>query len=600
MMKILSAKRLSMVVCVGVLCYAWGVLVIGNADLLYVAQDFSPWLGTNDYFRDSISHPGGMREWVGEWLTQLFYYPWLGASVLVAMWGGITFLLIKACRLQGGMALLALLPSIALLVSITQLGYWIFCLKTSSYWFGSTTGVFLLVLYSYFYTLARWRCRCVMFTLWVLVGFPMLGWIATLGGVVLLLLTPMPKNIRQWLSFVLPIITAIIIVMLYYRGSTDTHQREFLPLYGFPYVANNEARDGIFSIAPWGVSVSLILLPLMRHLHGGIIARRISFFVSLIVVCVALCGASMLNYRNKNFHAELSMLRAMDEGRWDDLLQCLHTTDGRPTREMVMMKDVALTQKGLLAQEAFSYDYRGINPAMNAKLPIHMVHSASPLIYYWLGLPNYAYMWCMENSIEYGLSPYWLRLFYRCALVSGEKELARKYKALLQTTLFHADWDVSHAEQHAVKRFVTGHNELSNDGGYSEVFLMDKLSREQYSSREGQELALHYAMLMRRKELFQKSLRHYHSLIGEEQMLPIYYQQALLLFGDDTGGQKTGEQTPTNVSDEVRAQYEQYRYDVMSLMEQESSSAVVGEMLYGKYGNTYWWYYDFYTNNKSY
>jgi len=86
---------------VAVLCYAWFVLVIQHGELLYAIQDFSPWLGTSDYLHQYIGHPGGLREWAGDYLTQLFYYPWLGASVMILCWALSVWSLLKANRLEG-------------------------------------------------------------------------------------------------------------------------------------------------------------------------------------------------------------------------------------------------------------------------------------------------------------------------------------------------------------------------------------------------------------------------------------------------------------------------------------------------------------------
>lgn len=599
-MKESSFKYIPTVLFTCIIVYAWIVLAVMNGDLLFTIQNFSPWLGTHDYFVQNVSHPGGLREWIGDWLTQLFYYPWLGAGVLVLFWVISASLLIKSCRLTDGFKLLSLIPVIALLTSITQLGYWVFCLKTPSYWFGSTVGLFFVSLVSFLYSRSGKVVRWIVLALWILFGFPALGWIATIGILFLLLLTPFRSSWKEWTVNILSVIVPMMAVLSYYSHSESVHWRDSLLLYGFPHVAIPEASSQLLEVAPIVMVISLLLLPVLGRMRTGEKADQIALLVSTLLLAVSLYCSNMLNYRNANFHAELSMMRAMEDGRWDDLLQTMRQSDRKPTREMVMMKDVALAQKGRLAEEAFKYDVRGVRPAMVVNLPIHMAHSAAPLMYYWLGLPNYAYMWSMENSIEYGLSPYWLKLFYRSAVVNGEEELARKYKKLLHTTLFYNDYEVSEEELNAVRRYVNKENKLDNDGGFSEGFIMTYLCKLQYDDAEAQEIALHYAMLMRQPETFAIGLDHYTELVGADKPLPVHYQEALLLFAANQTNNDEEILSSLPIAKEVRASFEQYRATVAMTLQQPLPPEVMGDRVYARFGHTYWWYYDFYTNNKTY
>lgn len=236
----------------------------------------------------------------------------------------------------------------------------------------------------------------------------------------------------------------------------------------------------------------------------------------------------MLNYRNDNFHTELCMLRALDEGRWEDVLSGIKRSK-KPTRQMVISKDVALAQLGKLGDEAFDYPIGGSRPQMNIDLPIHMAHSVAPLFYYWLGIPNYAFVWSMENYIEYGMSPFYLRMMYRCMVANGEEEAAHKYKTLLETTLFYRDFEVSEKEVKAVQRFMTGHDQLTNDRGYSEKYLLERLSQETYNSPEAQQIAVHFAILSRNQALFDQALSRYRILLqadsSAKKVLPKYFNQ---------------------------------------------------------------------------
>lgn len=577
-------RRLGLPICI--IVYLWVVLAIQNADLLYQVQNFSPWLATSDYFKQFIGYPGGLREWTSDFLTQLFYYPWLGASAMVLLWAISVCALIRAYNLSKSWTLVAFVPVIALLASITQLGYWIFCLKAQGYWFGPTLGLLSVSLVVLLFSALNQSLRIWLPALWMLVALPLTGWYATLGLIAMLVDVRLWRNIR--LSGALKVIVSILLVLtvltVYYHQSPSIHWRETLLLYGFHHLSNPEFTSLFLEIPFWIMAGVIVLLPIISWMQSYNIIMR-AHWVGLILCCLALFGANMLNYRNVNFHTELTMLRQAEEGRWEDLLAMMGKIQQRPTREMVLLKDVALTHTGQLGNKAFHYDYRGVRPQMTVELPIHMNHSAGPLIYYWLGLPNFAFMWCMEDNIEYGLSPYFLKLMYRCSLANREYEVARKYRKLLDGLMFHRDFAVSDDELEAVRGLMTDNDELTNDRGFCEIYLLQRLSHEKYDNLKGQELAVHEAMLMRDYESFKTAIDHYKTLMnGEEDRLPVHFMEAEML---------------CKLS-EPDARYTSYCNQVSLLGSQGMSREATGKQLFAEFGNTYWWYYDFYTNNKTY
>lgn len=531
-----KSKYFNSLLIAAILLYAWITLVFGQGDLLYAAQDFNSFLGTKAYFFDCISHPGGLREWIGGWLTQLFYYPWLGATIQVACWFLGVVALIQAFHLKRSMQCLTLVPVVALLASMTQLGYWVFCLKTPSYWMGPTVGFTCVSLALWLYASLNGIGRIIMLPLWIILGFMALGWYATIGLVAMLLFGPMVSQgfFHSWPKWLLSATAtscfALAVMALYYQNSPSIHWREPLLLYGFHHVAIPEKQSPLMEVCFQVMAWTIILLPLVGHLRRFRVVANYGWIFSLPLLIASVYGGAMLNYRNANFHTELSLLRQLENGEWDAILQTIGNNKTRPSREMVMMKDVALAHKGLLGDYAFAYDVRAVRPQMVTGLPIHMAHSAGMYFYYWLGMPNYAYMWCMENSIEYGMSPFYLRLMYRYAVVAGETELATKYKALLQTTLFHDDLEVTSEEYAAVKEFVIPYNSLSNDDGYPEGFIMNRLSKAEYDTPKAQQLALHYSMLLKDEDAFNKALEHYKILVGEDKPLPRYFQEAAEVF----------------------------------------------------------------------
>ena len=81
-----------------------------NQEVLYTAHDRSEFIVGEPFYHTLLSKPFGLMQYVGAWLTQLFYHPALGAGVLVAIWALIFFVGAKAFRLRGSAIALMLLP----------------------------------------------------------------------------------------------------------------------------------------------------------------------------------------------------------------------------------------------------------------------------------------------------------------------------------------------------------------------------------------------------------------------------------------------------------------------------------------------------------
>ena len=89
-----------------------------NQEVFYTAHDRSEFLYGAPFFHTLLSKPFGLMQYVGAWLTQLFYKPALGAGVMVAIWVLIYFVGVKAFRLKGNASALMLLPIACLLTSV--------------------------------------------------------------------------------------------------------------------------------------------------------------------------------------------------------------------------------------------------------------------------------------------------------------------------------------------------------------------------------------------------------------------------------------------------------------------------------------------------
>ena len=60
-------------------CLFWG---LGYPEALNYHEQNQLWLTTGDYFRERMAVPGGLADYVSEFLVQFYYVPWLGALLI--------------------------------------------------------------------------------------------------------------------------------------------------------------------------------------------------------------------------------------------------------------------------------------------------------------------------------------------------------------------------------------------------------------------------------------------------------------------------------------------------------------------------------------
>lgn len=127
------------------------------------------------YFDSMTAAPSGLMSYIGCFLIQFFHYPLLGAAIYVALLYAVYALVRKVFDIPAKYSLLALLPSVALLASDTQLGYWLFMLKLPGYYYVAlvATVVSLLAMWLYKKLSPVWRMPLML--VWAVAGYPVMG-----------------------------------------------------------------------------------------------------------------------------------------------------------------------------------------------------------------------------------------------------------------------------------------------------------------------------------------------------------------------------------------------------------------------------------------
>lgn len=536
-----------------------------NYDFLYAIQEHSLFVGGRTFMSEIVRGCGEgigngklpqLLAWAGCYLTQFFYYPWLGTAVIAVVWMCTYYALTVAFRLKDLRSAFALIPLAALIVSITDVGYWLYYMKVDGYWFAESLTYFFAVIF------------------------------------MLIVMALLRKHNTPVVGSVVALLTFVLMAILGFRVP------EF-EAYGYRSVSMS---------MPFVVCiVTTIFLPLVNYIRINLTKAFIKPGLYVVYIfCLAL-AIHVASYRNDNFQRELRMYRAIDEGRWADVVNEHVSAKGAPTNLMVLYKNLALLKMGTLQEQMFKTDNCGVMPDTGDSLEVHITQIAAPLLYYHFGKVNYAYRWAMENSVNRHLTVDELKVMIRCCLANHEFDVAAKYIALLRQTKFHKHVADKYKPMLFEARYLqedTDHqglmkivdlrsNVLDNDDGLIELFLIEDFSSMYVDVPVLEDMAMCASLWKKDKTQFLHQFVNY-CIKHNGQTVPLMYQEAALLHSSEVD-------SPVNLSSFkfdklLYERYNSFANDYAALEAQKLTEEEMGERMKPIYGDTYWWYYYFYND----
>ncbi len=491
---------------------AYILLPVMNADYLYTIQENNVFISGHTFMMDIIQHEGGWITWVACYLTQFFYYPWLGSTILIAMWVVIYWATIKMLNISNKWSFLALILPLLLLYHLLDYGYWIYYAKLPGLPFRLTI---------------------------IVLNYMLITW-----GVLF-----MTRKIRNWQIRGLVGISILgIIIISFWLWPTS------------PWHFNDKHRNSITT-----------------------------------------------TLTDKNFKHELRMYRALDEFRFEDVLNEMPTKGQVPTNLMVLYKNIALMHTGQM-DRMFETGNCGIKPDTGDSLKIRTSLLGAPIIYYMFGHINYSYRWAMENSVQYGLSFRSLKMMVRCAIFNQEFEVAAKYISLLKSSTFHRQWAIEHEawmmnsttffqskEYQTLSPLLSENtNLLDGDDGLCEQYLLEYFSDLNHPTTPLLENVT-MCMSLWAKDYYAFCI-HFYDYVNNHpnSPIPILYQEGAILLGNAEESPITLDQF--RFDDIVTNKYNGFIQDYNQLLQQGIGEKEMASRLKPLYGNTYWWYYYFYND----
>ena len=524
-------------------------LLVYESDLLWKVQELNLFMNTSLFFRQQMVVPAGILTYAGTWLTQLFYNPWLGVTVLSGWWLLLLWLLKRTFAVPARWTALLLIPVALLLLTNVDLGYWIYMLKLRGQFFLTTLATVSVValLWGFRSMPDKYWLRTIWLVLTGLVGYPLLG-IYGLAATLLMGIWSwrLMARGRAAIHTVIAVLLAIAVPLFCYRYVY--HETNLANIYyaGLPVFFITEEYPWYYT--PYYLlalfMLVMVCLPIgvkeVKEVKGA--KKWLPWAVQAVALGAVAWGVVHFWYKDENFHHEVKMMHLIDQTDWEGVLQEAARQDDEPTRAIVMMRNLALSRLG--RQGELMYEYRNGSKEYDSPFGMRQMLVNGPLVYYQYGLLNSCSRLCTEMGVEFGWRVEYIKLLARCAVLNNEQAVARKYINILKKTMYHKDWAVKteamlnnpkliaqDKEMEPITHMLHFTDELDSDNGYVERYLMRQLANHSYSKDPiFQEQSLLASLWFRDSKTFWYHFNVYIHL-HPNGPIPVAYQEAAYLYG---------------------------------------------------------------------
>lgn len=638
-------KHLPLIIGLSFLLVVYVLLLIFENELLFRSQELSLWLPTEIWFSRRMSYPAGFLTVIATFLNQFMYYPWLGALLLVGLWLSVYLLTLKVFHIPDNRAALALIPVGLLIGCALEVGYWIFLIKTQAYLFSAAVGFSFTLL-----AVRGWQLLRKSWAQWVYIvvlfaaGFPLFGFYTLLASLLIALLAVRGGQTGKWVTLGLCVVGIALIPYIYYYAFTMTRQN-WIYLAGLPFFRLTKEQL-VFWWPYFLLLLSAIAFAVCRFksLQGDEITRQQVSETSEKqsnkakknskgkkgakpkmsreaignlcwnsgAVVLAALFVVLFWYKDANFHNELKIEAAMEKMDYKGVLDIVKKQKGEPTRLIVMAKNLALLKLGHGGDEMFTYLDGGNRP--NTPLDIRMMQVGGKMLYYNYARFNFCYRWCLEDGVEYGWRVEYLKYMAKCAILSGEYTSAQKYLDTLSKTWFHKKW-AKHYQKFVDtpkliqkdKEFATilplycYEDQLDGDNSLVEIYLLNYFAHSfgEVSTPMFDEAGLMCALILKDIPTFWQNFFRYANSHKTDRM-PTHYQEAALLFGNLEPGKVDISKMPFEKT--VKAKFQAFMEYARknAITENAERDPVIKQKFYERFGDTYFYFYFFIRDVKSY
>lgn len=416
----------------------WAVPFVGG---LCFQEQYQMFLFDTGYFLERIVLPGGLADYISEFLVQFYYMPVLGGAIIALLLMGIQAAVWGLMKQYGARHdfpgyLLSFLPSIALWCAMGD----------QNVLLSFVVALFGALVIGWIHNRFHNRLVKVGFEL---VSTALVYWF--LGPVVFLYAALMIgdtlKNAKQKGNVFSGIDYSVCILVLTIAWILLTTQTLQYPLYRIFAGLNYYRYPGAISPLPFVVMVWAVVIPFLGMIPcrqkslQKLQQSKVVIVLSYVLAIVASWFGIKASFDEMTYELiDYDFLVRTEQ--WDKIIE---KAEKKPatTPLSVSCVNLALSQKGMLADRLFEF-YQNGGEGLFPTFTRDMISPVSTAeIFFRLGMVNDAerYMFEAQEAIpNYRKSARLTRRIIECDIINGNYKVAAKLLRRLQKTLFYSNW----------------------------------------------------------------------------------------------------------------------------------------------------------------
>jgi hypothetical protein len=418
--------------------FSWLYLGVYCSDVLRFVEQLRLFEFDSYYFLQIVSHPGGIFEYLSEFVAQFFYIPLLGALIMSFVYIVIQSLFAKLIFKSERFYVLSFIPSALLLLLQTDTA------SQVALPLGILCAFFFLLLYRTFKV--KKLSRFAPLVLVILLFFISPGY--TLFFYFILFIYEVGiGNIRTaFVNMIMLSVVLVVLILISYKFIFISSTFSDIVLANLPGLEILMTSAIVLHIL---LACIIVFLLLTNRFLNNVNIRFANqtlklwnmFFFVLIFSLVYIFSFSNFQVRNI-----LKMDNAVITEDWSKILELADGIE-KPSQLETYFTNIALCKSGKMSESLFRYNQLWQTDGLFLKFEGNSLNTFfGGEVYYQLGMLNYAYRWAMEAMIMNNnkKSGRMLKRMIEICIVNGEWKLAQKYISTLKKTLFYATYAIEY------------------------------------------------------------------------------------------------------------------------------------------------------------
>ncbi len=546
----------------------------GNAVFFY-QENRSLFIFSGAYFREFLSMPGGLTEYMGNFISQGYYSGLYGSLVLSLVLLLFAAGLFRIYRVLAGQkplwSILIIGPSCLLL----------FMQMRTDHFFHHSLGYLFLVLFTGLSIILSRKGRSLLVPMLFPAFVHLTGSFALIFPAIFTLYCLLYKKGRS--RYALPGVL-LIVALLTWMGMESIllkHPPEQYLGYPLPFIYPENLHPlDIFLCA------YLLLFPLTAKF-----SRTPSFMPSFIVLLITVIMVGLLH--DPEFAKRSRMEKFFLQQEYDKVI-AQHEKD--PSNHIIgaYYYNLALSEKGQLCNRMF----HGRQDFGEKSLLIHSSREfidRSMYYYYTVGFINKAHHLAYESMVLNGYRPESIKMLIKADLINGNFRSAERHIEILKKTLHYRKWAEKHELMLHHPDLVLSDPELGAKiklAPRKDFFISqrDVLNIDlMLMSNPDNKIAFEYklARLLLEKEYKAVVYQVKKMKDMDYSCLPRHIEEAIVLFINHK--HELPYLGDFGVSPELKNSFDQYA----AAMEESKETTDTARLIQTSWGNTYWYYFEY-------